>query len=255
MGSTKPKGHSSRGNGKGSIKTRSSQGSGSRSGFRSWPVYLYVPNLIGYARVLANIAAFAVCFRNKSLFAVLYLISFVCDELDGRFARMLNQTSTFGAVLDMVTDRVSTAGLLVVLSHMYKGSFLLFLGLLVLDISSHWLQMYSTFLSSKTSHKDMSDSRSWILRTYYQQRIFMGYCAVGAEVLYIVLFLLPNSTGNLVEAVRLAFEEKSVLFFFGLIAAPGCAIKQWVNVVQMKSAADITVLYDIQQDAKRDISE
>ena len=31
--------------------------------------------------------------------------SFVCDELDGRFARMLNQSSVFGAVLDMVTDR------------------------------------------------------------------------------------------------------------------------------------------------------
>ena len=30
---------------------------------------------------------------------------FVCDELDGRFARMLDQSSTFGVVLDMVTDR------------------------------------------------------------------------------------------------------------------------------------------------------
>ena len=31
--------------------------------------------------------------------------SFVCDELDGRFARKFGQTSTLGAVLDMVTDR------------------------------------------------------------------------------------------------------------------------------------------------------
>lgn len=30
---------------------------------------------------------------------------FVCDELDGRAARTFNQASTFGAVLDMVTDR------------------------------------------------------------------------------------------------------------------------------------------------------
>ena len=34
-----------------------------------------------------------------------FLLSFVCDELDGRFARMLNQSSVYGAVLDMVTDR------------------------------------------------------------------------------------------------------------------------------------------------------
>ena len=31
--------------------------------------------------------------------------SFVCDELDGRAARAFNQSSTFGAVLDMLTDR------------------------------------------------------------------------------------------------------------------------------------------------------
>lgn len=30
---------------------------------------------------------------------------FVCDDLDGRFARMLKQNSTLGVVLDMVTDR------------------------------------------------------------------------------------------------------------------------------------------------------
>ena len=35
--------------------------------------------------------------------------SFVCDELDGRFARMLNQMSTLGGVLDMVTDRQGPA--------------------------------------------------------------------------------------------------------------------------------------------------
>jgi len=34
---------------------------------------------------------------------------FVCDELDGRAARTFDQTSTFGAVLDMVTDRSAPA--------------------------------------------------------------------------------------------------------------------------------------------------
>ena len=30
---------------------------------------------------------------------------FICDELDGRFARMFGQTTMLGQVLDMVTDR------------------------------------------------------------------------------------------------------------------------------------------------------
>jgi CDP-diacylglycerol--inositol 3-phosphatidyltransferase len=222
-----------------------------RSGYRSWPVYCYVPNLIGYARILASTVAFGVAFRNKNLFVVLYLISFVCDELDGRFARMLNQTSTFGAVLDMITDRVCTASLLVVLTHVYKSYVLLFLGLFALDISSHWLQMYSTLLGSKTSHKDMSDSKSWLLSAYYKYRIFMGFCAVGSEVLFVVLYLLPNPTGDLLEAIKLAYQEQSILFFIGLIAAPGFAIKQWINVVQMKAAADITIEYDIIRDSMK----
>jgi CDP-diacylglycerol--inositol 3-phosphatidyltransferase len=61
--------------------------------------------------------------------------------VDGWCARKFNQVSTFGAVLDMVTDRVSTACLLVILSQIYRPS-LVFLSLLALDIASHWLQMY-----------------------------------------------------------------------------------------------------------------
>ncbi|KAA8545422.1 hypothetical protein F0562_020206 [Nyssa sinensis] len=79
-----------------------------------------LPRHEGYVRVLMNVVAFYICFSNKRLFSILYFISFVCDALDGWFARKLNQVSTFGAVLDMVTDRISTACLLVVLSHVYR---------------------------------------------------------------------------------------------------------------------------------------
>ncbi|XP_042423737.1 uncharacterized protein LOC122011412 [Zingiber officinale] len=54
-------------------------------------VYLYVPNVIGYIRVILNCVAFSVCYSQKSLSAILYVTSFVCDALDGWFARRLNQ--------------------------------------------------------------------------------------------------------------------------------------------------------------------
>lgn len=103
--------------------------------------------------------------------------SFVADETDGRFARKYNQTSTLGAVLDMVTDRyvcqelhgpaqqlslasscltlcrVSTAGLLVLLCTAYPPWLLLFLLLLQLDIASHWFLMYSTLVAGSITHK------------------------------------------------------------------------------------------------------
>ncbi|XP_031495551.1 probable CDP-diacylglycerol--inositol 3-phosphatidyltransferase 2 [Nymphaea colorata] len=210
-----------------------------------WPVYLYIPNIIGYIRIIANCIAFAHCFSDKKVFAALYFVSFVCDELDGRFARMFNQVSTFGAVLDMVTDRVSTACLLVVLSHFYRSCFTFFLALLALDIASHWLQMYSTFLSSKTSHKDVKDSTSWLLRAYYGHRLFMGYCCVGSEILYIILFLASGSQSeSVIDVLVNNVRNKSMFSLPILVALPGWAVKQVVNVIQMKTAADVCVLYD-----------
>ena len=41
----------------------------------------------------------------------------------------------------MVTDRFCTAALLAVLAQLYDGN-VWFLWLLILDISSHWVQMY-----------------------------------------------------------------------------------------------------------------
>ena len=75
----------------------------------------------------------------------------MCDELDGRAARAFNQTSTLGALLDMVTDRVATTGLLALLCAAYPRCSLVFLLLLGLDISSHWFQMYASLLAVRAT--------------------------------------------------------------------------------------------------------
>ncbi|KAJ6814305.1 CDP-diacylglycerol--inositol 3-phosphatidyltransferase 1-like isoform X1 [Iris pallida] len=208
-------------------------------------VYLYIPNILGYMRVLLNVVAFALCFSNKLLFAILYFISFACDALDGMLARKFNQVSTFGAVLDMITDRVSTACLLAILSQLYRPG-LIFLSLLGLDIASHWLQMYSTFLSGKTSHKDVKDESSWLLKTYYKHRMFMGFCCVGSEVLYIILFLLHDEQSESIVSVCANAMKGSLILSVPLsLSLFGCTIKQAVNIIQMKTAADVCVLYDM----------
>ena len=65
-------------------------------------VYAYVPNIIGYARVLLAAAALRLALDDVPTSLALYALSFVCDELDGRFARMFDQCSEFGKLLDMV---------------------------------------------------------------------------------------------------------------------------------------------------------
>jgi len=73
-------------------------------------VLLYVPNLIGYARVACLIISLYYALSNYSVCVVFYCLAFTGDLFDGIAARKFNQTSQYGAVLDMITDRVSTTG-------------------------------------------------------------------------------------------------------------------------------------------------
>ncbi|BAF07650.1 probable CDP-diacylglycerol--inositol 3-phosphatidyltransferase 2 [Oryza sativa Japonica Group] len=210
-------------------------------------VYLYIPNIIGYFRIIINFIAFAVCYSNRVLFAILYFFSFFCDGLDGWFARKFNQASTFGAVLDMVTDRVSTACLLALLSQFYRPG-LVFLMLLGLDITSHWFQMYSSFLSGKTSHKDVKDTGNWLLKLYYGHRPFMAFCCVASEVLYIVLFLFADEKStSLLNVCGNLLKQSPLTVFVFISTLVGWALKQVINVIQMKSAADACVVFDLKR--------
>lgn len=53
----------------------------------------------------------------------------------------------------MTFCRLSTAGLLVVLSILNQQWYFCFLVLLMLDIFSHWFQMYATLAAGAATHK------------------------------------------------------------------------------------------------------
>lgn len=109
-------------------------------------VFLFVPNLIGYARViLAAVSLYYMPVRPLLCTAV-YGISCLLDAVDGQAARALGQTSKFGAVLDMVTDRCTTACLLCFLAIKYSdtpAAVITFQFLIALDFASHYIHMYS----------------------------------------------------------------------------------------------------------------
>lgn len=93
-------------------------------------------------RIISTVVAFYLCFSQIELAALFYTIGQGLDAVDGVTARYFNQCSKFGAVLDMLTDRMSTAVLLVVLALLYPDMWGAFAFLIVLDIVSHWFQMY-----------------------------------------------------------------------------------------------------------------
>ncbi|KAJ7940697.1 CDP-alcohol phosphatidyltransferase-domain-containing protein [Mycena leptocephala] len=68
-------------------------------------VFLFVPNLIGYTRIILAGLSLHFMSYHPIRCTIAYCVSCLLDAVDGHAARALGQTSKFGAVLDMVTDR------------------------------------------------------------------------------------------------------------------------------------------------------
>lgn len=152
-------------------------------------VWLFAPNLIGYARILVLAVALFVAPRagseNAATFFYLYFLTVCLDAVDGPAARALSQESRFGAVLDMVTDRVSTAALLALIAadFMRVGQAALAtatLGLLSLDVGAHWVQSAAAGAIGARSHKALPAEPA-LLQWYYQRVNLFFVCLLSAS--------------------------------------------------------------------------
>lgn len=200
-------------------------------------IYLYVPNLIGYLRVVLAFVGYGYAQTHFQVTVVSYLVSQLLDAADGYAARKLKQSSTFGAVLDMVTDRASTTCLCVILAVFYPQYALGFTFLVTLDMFSHWYHMYASLLHGLGSHKECTNP---ILHFYYLKPVLFFACA-ATEMWYVALYCLhfyegpPLATFGGVPAVRALFYACS----------PICAFKQFANAVQMYVACEALVAHDM----------
>lgn len=220
-------------------------------------VFLFVPNLIGYTRVLTAAAALVYMPVHPKMCALLYSISCLLDAVDGQAARALGQTSKFGAVLDMVTDRCTTACLTCFLSKTYNDYFLVFAFLITLDFSSHYMHMYSSLVTGSSSHKTVTSDVSRILWYYYNDsRTLFVFCFAN-ELFFLCLYLNAYWTTPILSAPLIATDSKvlaSIQWVFesitwpqvvGLLTFPICAGKQMINVVQFWKASKILVGIDL----------
>ena len=105
--------------------------------------------------------------------SALYSFSCLLDALDGVLAREFNQSTRFGAVLDMVTDRCTTTCLLVFLATAKPAYSMVFQCLISLDLASHYMHMYATLAlgGSGQSHKDVSADKNWLMNLYYTNKV------------------------------------------------------------------------------------
>eukprot|EP01064_Diplonema_japonicum_P018293 TRINITY_DN26986_c0_g1_i1.p1 TRINITY_DN26986_c0_g1~~TRINITY_DN26986_c0_g1_i1.p1 ORF type:complete len:216 (+),score=41.15 TRINITY_DN26986_c0_g1_i1:37-684(+) len=210
-------------------------------------VFLFVPNIIGYFRVVLTVVSYIYFFDDPVIFLGCYTLGFVLDGADGMAARYFNQCSRFGAIFDMITDRAATAGFVALLSHLYvdndtKGmrwmvptAAALLIGL---DFVSHYTRMYSVG-GVFASHKDTSKTRSKILTVYYSSRLCLQVLCMGQEGFYLLLYACYFWNYALLNAAL-------------WISVPFMAAKQFVNCIQFWEGVQDVVKLDYEDQEKKE---
>ncbi|KAK6437905.1 phosphatidylinositol synthase 1 (CDP-alcohol phosphatidyltransferase1) [Oleoguttula sp. CCFEE 5521] len=159
-------------------------------------IFLFVPNLIGYLRIVLAVGSLYFMPLHPRRCSFLYSVSCLLDALDGMAARKFSQSTRFGAVLDMITDRCTTSCLLVFLAVAKPAYSAIFQGLISLDFASHYMHMYATLVmgGQGESHKNVSASRSRIMNLYYTNKWVLFTCCALNELFFIALYLLCFSS-------------------------------------------------------------
>ena len=208
-------------------------------------VTLYYPNLVGYLRIIFLFLAIRKgsqaieiqCTSTAIQALIYYLISFGGDLIDGYLARLFDQTSTYGGVLDMITDRMATAGLITLNCVIYPTKTFMFSLAMMLDITSHWWHMLSTqghhHKSQITTYSDdplFIKSIQTMINSYYGIYPLFAYCRVSAELYWVVLYALNFTSTWVSWNWLLELSCKTFLKW-------GCILKNVINVAQLILAA------------------
>ncbi|CAB4001771.1 CDP-diacylglycerol--inositol 3-phosphatidyltransferase [Paramuricea clavata] len=208
-------------------------------------VFLFVPNLIGYSRIILAFVSFYYMADSPVIFTVCYLLSALLDAFDGHFARLLSQTSKFGAMLDMLTDRCATTCLMVMLSEFFPSYRIVFQFLISLDISSHWLHMYSSLIKGDQSHKI---STNFFLRLYYTSRPVLFIMCSGNELFFVALYFIHFSYGPTVFTVN--NTPVGLWSLLAYINFPIFFVKQLISMLHLVTASQDVVAYDVAERRK-----
>ncbi|KAF8894539.1 phosphatidylinositol synthase [Infundibulicybe gibba] len=217
-------------------------------------VFLFVPNIIGYARViLAGVSLHFMSYHPKYC-TIAYVISCLLDAVDGLAARTLGQTSKFGAVLDMVTDRCTTSCLLCYLSSAYPDYAIVFQLLIALDFSSHYMHMYRYAYSCAPGYIPLTQlplipsslvTGSRIMTATSQTTLFL-ICA-GNELFFVSLYLMKWVDTPM--GLPWILSSLSVAQLLACCSFLVCVLKNVINLVQLWKASKILVGVDLAERA------
>lgn len=182
------------------------------------------------------LASFYSILDDYKLAIILYSSSYALDAIDGLAARLFNQSSLFGSMLDMLTDRVSTMCLLMTLGHFYTDYFFVLQMLLIIDIVSHWLHFFSSTIQGKISHKRIDSQSNLLMRIYYENKLILTSVCAMEQIFYCSLVVYHF------EQERLGFY----LLWPMILSLPAIIFKNYINCLQIWGACKVMANSDLQ---------
>ncbi|XP_052790364.1 CDP-diacylglycerol--inositol 3-phosphatidyltransferase-like [Mya arenaria] len=160
-------------------------------------VFLYVPNIIDYFRLLfLGIFCHQAFAGDHVVAAGSYVISVALDELDGNFARWLNQTSEFGMLLDILIDEASVTALCMVLATLYPAWLPAFQALSIIDFAGQWSLYY---FSGRYRNGDFRTHDNKLFNIYFNNRVAGDFWVYGNHLFLISIYMAFYSAGPTVS--------------------------------------------------------
>lgn len=132
-------------------------------------VALYWPNILCYARIILAFVGLGYANESPSTAVFLWVGSAVLDLLDGPLARLLNQCSQFGVLLDIAADNVLRTSVWVAVAIVTPFRALQILAVTI--VCTEWITMLVTQLHSVQSGgehwKKTRENDPWIVGMFF----------------------------------------------------------------------------------------
>lgn len=197
-----------------------------------YSIVFNLPNSVGFVRLILMLIGYCFVFSQPLIWYVMMQLSGCLDMLDGWLARKFNQQSKLGQCFDMVLDRIYENTACIMMCLIYPHYYLLFVAIIIIDLSSHFMLIYKTHLYHQSSHKAVS-SANFLLVIYYNNRFALTSAVIFYENFLGFLYLYH-------------FYPLKWIFTLALICLPGALFKFGINIIQLFYSIKCIAQYDLE---------
>ncbi|XP_033095312.1 CDP-diacylglycerol--inositol 3-phosphatidyltransferase-like [Anneissia japonica] len=174
-------------------------------------IYLFVPNIIGYIRiVLLGIACHLLYLDWYLEGSFMYIVFIVLDYVDGYYARKLNQCTVFGGLFDAMIDLLGETLMSMHIAVRYPSYINLIQFHIFFALGCEWL---STSAHGSCGSMNVKTSTTALLKFYYDK--IMDYSWFGYNAFLALVNISSYNMGPIVPlfSIHLVPLLLFILFF------------------------------------------